>query len=306
MCTWKEDYSRRQGRKACAVESASLHHPDRQVIVHITAPSVDLSQPLLKILFGLPNVNFSWLDLDQLFADSAVQNWHKERRWLVNEERASIFISDAARWVLLQKYGGIYLDMDALSLRTLPKISDYIGRLDEQQINGAVVALTKNHLLSQNIVNAIPKVFDPYQCCTIGPELVTSVLDKLCPGNVSVTRTSPKKTLNHSNTWSAVHPDEKSHSQQSEICSGITIFPSKIFYPFSFELEGFQRFLMFKSGRGYWEKFLKTSQAYNLHLYNSLTRKEKVGVGGNSVLEETMKRHCPEVYGFLSRNENFI
>ncbi|XP_066960111.1 uncharacterized protein [Macrobrachium rosenbergii] len=196
--------------------------------------------------------------------------------------------------------------MDALTLRTLPKIPDYIGQLDERQISGAVVALTKGHSLSQNIVNAIPKVFDPYQCCTIGPELVTSVLGELCPGNISDAGTSGSQTLNNLNTERSLHPNDNPYIRQTKICSGITVFPVESFYPFSFELEGLQRFLMFKSGRGYWEKFSKSSNAYNLHLYNSLTHKEKVAVGGDSVLEEVMKRNCPEVYHFLSKSDSFI
>ncbi|XP_064103947.1 lactosylceramide 4-alpha-galactosyltransferase-like [Macrobrachium nipponense] len=93
---------------ACAVESVARHHHLRSVIVYVTAPFIDMSHPLIKILTNLDNVLFSLLDLDELFLDSPLRHWYQERRWLINEGHQCIFISDASRAEILRKYGGTY------------------------------------------------------------------------------------------------------------------------------------------------------------------------------------------------------
>ncbi|XP_064104056.1 lactosylceramide 4-alpha-galactosyltransferase-like [Macrobrachium nipponense] len=101
------------------------------------------------ILTNLHNVFFSLLDLDELFLDSPLQQWYQGKRWLINEEHQSAFISDASRAEILRKYGGTYMDMDALTLRPLPNRTNYLGRLDNQIITGAIMSLVKGHPLSQ-------------------------------------------------------------------------------------------------------------------------------------------------------------
>ena len=63
-------------------------------------------------------------------------------------EHAAAFVSDAARITVLRKYGGIYMDMDALTLRPLPNITNYLGHLDSTVITGAIISLMRNHPLS--------------------------------------------------------------------------------------------------------------------------------------------------------------
>ncbi|XP_066937272.1 alpha-1,4-N-acetylglucosaminyltransferase-like [Macrobrachium rosenbergii] len=295
------------GRQACAVESAARHHPHQLVTVFVTGPLVDWSHPLIKILTNLDNVLFSWLDLDDLFSDSPLQHWYQEKLWLINEEHQSAFISDASRAEILRKYGGTYMDLDALTLRPLPNRTNYLGRVDSQRITGAIMSLVKGHPLSHILAKSIPEVYKPFQADSIGPALVNSALRELCPGNLTSSTFSRRLSNTSSdNEVSAYLEDTSPYFQSPEMCSDLTIYPEKMFYPIGYHHYTGERALLFKRGRGYGEKFLRASKAFSLHLYNSLTWMEKVVSGGDSILEEAMRRNCPSVHQYMEENVGLL
>lgn len=262
-----------------------------------------MSHPLIEILTKQDNVLFSLLDLDELFLDSPLRHWYQERLWLINEEHQCIFISDASRAEILRKYGGTYLDMDALILRPLPNRTNYLGRLDNATINGAVMSLAKGHPLSQTLTKSIPEAFDPFQITSIGPSLVYSALREMCPGNL--TDSTDSRSLSdafNEDEVSAYLEDISPYFQTPEICSDLTIFPVKMFYPIGLSYKTGERFLLFLGGHGYGEKFLSFSKAYILHLYNSLTGRDIVQAGGDSILEEVMRKNCPDVHHYVRKN----
>ncbi|XP_037792532.1 lactosylceramide 4-alpha-galactosyltransferase-like [Penaeus monodon] len=248
------------GRQACVVETAARHHPD-------------------KALLKLPNVKMSWLDLSSLYAFEPLKTWHLTRRWLMAEDRVSIFVSDSARVELLRRFGGTYLDLDVLVLRPLPTHTDFIGRVDPKQLNGAVMSFRPHHPYVTNVVNILPRVHDPFQCCTIGPDLLTKQLHALCPDNFTL----PKST----------------HVDAFETCTDVTVYPSPAFYPI-YWLPGpeyIQSIIVM--GKGLGEKFMNETKAYTLHLYNSLSQKDVIYLGGDSILETIAKAYCPNVYKTL-------
>nr|XP_045624349.1 uncharacterized protein LOC123774245 [Procambarus clarkii] len=264
---------------ACAVESAAHHHPHRPVLLMVTAPAVR-PHPLLQIVEDLGNVELVYLDLDQVFDGPPLQSWHSQRLWLYIEERSSIFVSDAARVELLRRYGGTYLDLDALTLRPLPDLEPYVGRVSSTHAGNGVMSFPPRHPLIQAMADDLPRAFNPTECCSIGPYLITRHLHNWCPGNFTI----PRNTSNRA----------------KETCQDITIYPERAFCPIKWtpvltELQG-----VFFNGMGLGAKFLKdASDVYSLHLYNSLSKEERVELKGDSIIEEVAKRNCPKVYDFL-------
>ncbi|XP_064104073.1 alpha-1,4-N-acetylglucosaminyltransferase-like [Macrobrachium nipponense] len=255
------------GRQACAVESAARHHGNRSVIVYVTAPFIDMSHPLIKVKFN----------------------------------HQCIFISDACRTEILRKYGGTYLDLDALTLRPLPNRTNYLGRLNSQSINNAVLSLVKGHPLSQTLANSIPEAFDPFNGTSIGPSLLYPALRDMCPGNLTnSTHTRSLSDAFNEDEVSAYLEDTSPYLQTPETCSDLTVFPQKMFYPINCKTG--ERFLLFLGGHGYGEKFLRFSKAYILHLSNSLTEQNIAQTGGDSILEEVMRRNCPDVHHYVRTN----
>ncbi|XP_042858315.1 alpha-1,4-N-acetylglucosaminyltransferase-like isoform X2 [Penaeus japonicus] len=230
---------------------------------------------------GLHNVQIHWLDLDQVFIEEPLYSWHRDRYWYMNQDTAPAIVSDAVRSELLRRSGGVFLDLDIITLRPLPSRANWLGRLDHNQINTAVANFTKNHRLLQMVVDAIPKAYDPRQCCSIGPELVTSFLHQLCPDNITVPDLTGPETM--------------------ESCDDITIYNTHAFYPLSYVKEDILR--MFETRKGLGPKFFASTQAYTLHLYHSLTKSGRLIINSDSILEEAARRNCPQVYKTIVRND---
>ncbi|XP_042885349.1 lactosylceramide 4-alpha-galactosyltransferase-like [Penaeus japonicus] len=267
------------GRQACVVETAARHHPGKVIQLMLTSPTIDQTDPLYQALLKLPNVKISWLDLSSLYSFEPLKTWHLNRRWLMADDRVSIFVSDSARVELLRRFGGTYLDLDVLVLRPLPAHTNYIGRVDPNQLNGAVMSFRPHHHYVTNVVNTLPKVHDPFQCCTIGPDLLTRQLHNLCPENFTLPKSTDVNAL--------------------ETCTDVTVYPSPAFYPI-YWLPGEEHIQsVIVMGKGLGDKFMKESKAYTLHLYNSLSRKDVIYLGGDSILETIAKTYCPNVYEVL-------
>ncbi|XP_042892332.1 alpha-1,4-N-acetylglucosaminyltransferase-like [Penaeus japonicus] len=272
-------------REACAVESASLHHPHRPILVFLTAPDPDRDQPLLKMILGLGNVRLAWLDLDQVFDDEKLREWHQDRQWMFSEGRTFAEVSDAVRAEMLRRFGGTFVDLDAITLRSLPSSNNWLGRLDSALVNTAISSFVPGHPVLQSVVDNIPSSFDPYGCCSIGPNLFTRILHQECPKNVTIP--------------SSADPD------QAERCHDVTIFPSSYFYPIHYGYERDQLESIFREGEGLGPAFLSKTRAFSLHLFNSLSSKRKVSLSGDSVLKEVAERNCPKVFLML-RERNMV
>ncbi|XP_037792379.1 alpha-1,4-N-acetylglucosaminyltransferase-like [Penaeus monodon] len=270
-------------RQACVVESAAHHHPHQPIRLLMTAPYINHTHPLLQVLLGLRNVQMHWLDLDQVFVEEPLLSWHRDRYWYMNQvflDIAPATVSDAVRSELLRRMGGVFLDLDVITLRPLPARANWVGRLDHNQVSTAVANFTKNHRLLQMVVDAIPKAHDPRHCCTIGPALVTSYLHQLCPDNVTIPDATDPQTM--------------------ESCDDIKIFNTHAFFPLSYVKEDILR--LFKTREGIGPQFLASTRAYTLHLYHSLTKSGRLITSSDSILEEAARRNCPKVYKTIIEN----
>nr|XP_045592967.1 lactosylceramide 4-alpha-galactosyltransferase-like [Procambarus clarkii] len=262
-------------REACAVESAAHHHPQRLVLVLMTAPAVNQTHPLMQVLSGLRSVRLAWLDLDEVFSEEPLRTWHRDRVWVMGEDRVAWVVSDAARVEVLRRYGGTYLDLDFITLRALPRSTNWLARIHVNLVNGGILSFSSGHPFLQAVVADIPSVFDPGMCCSIGPDLITQHLHRRCPDNVTIP--------------ASVTPD------QFEICGDITVWPTKLFYPIPYGYPQFRTESIFTEGMGIGAAFFSSTKAVSLHLTHSLTHNTAVSVAGDSILKEAAVRNCPRV-----------
>ncbi|KAK7082430.1 hypothetical protein SK128_015749 [Halocaridina rubra] len=131
----------------------------------------------------MKQIKLIWMDLDELFDDPYLRGWHHERSYLFNEFQAPRFVSDAARVVLLWSYGGTYIDLDVITLKPFPEIPNFLGRMDEKQINLAISNFTKGHMLIDMLRKELSASFDLFLITSVGPKLVTETLHRYCPGS---------------------------------------------------------------------------------------------------------------------------
>jgi Glycosyltransferase sugar-binding region containing DXD motif len=106
---------------------------------------------------------------------------------------ANIKRIDAARYMMLYKYGGVYMDMDLACLRgfnestfrepnafyTAQQHDDWSSASNRQQrVANAFMASTPGHPFLSTILKRLPKTMDQHVVCATGPCLLTSTIDQ--------------------------------------------------------------------------------------------------------------------------------
>lgn len=106
------------GRQACAVESAALNNPSREVVVLVAAPApINVSSEAgkyLPALLGYKNIKIYSMNVERYVKDTPVEElWRSGRLYESDDSKWRVaHLSDVMRYTTLWKYGGIYMDMD--------------------------------------------------------------------------------------------------------------------------------------------------------------------------------------------------
>lgn len=107
-------------RQSCAVESAAVTNPSRDVYVLHTCPVGDdflvKSPEYVRRLLDYPNVRLVWYNMTEMFADTPVEGLVAKKR-LEESSFPVEHASDVLRLTMLWKYGGTYCDLDVVAIR---------------------------------------------------------------------------------------------------------------------------------------------------------------------------------------------
>ena len=116
-------------------------------------------------------------------------------------------LSDVLRILILEEFGGVYLDLDALVIRPLPHDENFIGLneigFNDYEVNGGVMKFQMNNLILQELIFGLSNYFDGNYFAANGPQLITKVIKEVCKGKF-------------------------------ENCHNLTIFDPWVFYPISY------------------------------------------------------------------------
>ncbi|RXG53171.1 hypothetical protein Avbf_14019 [Armadillidium vulgare] len=75
--------------------------------------------------------------------------------------RPSLVLNTTKRFLLLYKYGGIYLDMDVFVLKNLQKEENFAGLESQEKVNSAIMGFRKGHPFLNDCITEITK---PLRC----------------------------------------------------------------------------------------------------------------------------------------------
>ncbi|CAG0907572.1 unnamed protein product, partial [Cyprideis torosa] len=108
-------------RYHCAIESAASHNPHRPIILLTSAYQDPEQRPLQDILKAFPNIHVVPANLQDFLQKTPLQD-------LYLQEQSSIFLyphlSDIVRVGVLYRYGGIYIDLDVITLQNYDQLPD--------------------------------------------------------------------------------------------------------------------------------------------------------------------------------------
>ncbi|XP_028138156.1 lactosylceramide 4-alpha-galactosyltransferase-like [Diabrotica virgifera virgifera] len=266
-------------RQACAVESAAKMNPDLDVYLLYASPGIfrfegNESDHFLRSLLSYKNIHILHLNYGNYVKGTPV-----ETLWTSGKIEKSSFVvshaSDVLRYLTLWKYGGIYLDLDVVVLKSLQNLPlNYAGLQTEEQVAAGVISFEADgfgHSLADKCVNRLKKNFNGQIWGRNGPYIVSAVMKENC--NVKVA--SQLLTKN---------------------CPGLKMYPIETFYPIPY----WQWQKYFREGN-FFEVMNKTKNTYVLHTWNKMSEAEKIPLNKNPPYLHFAKLYCPKVVEACNR-----
>ncbi|KAK5643036.1 hypothetical protein RI129_009203 [Pyrocoelia pectoralis] len=243
-------------RQACAVESAAFNNPDFQTFLMYASPGSikddnTLSDRLLKILTNIVNVKVVRLNYAGLL-------------------NGNVYTKERIQLLILYKYGGIYLDLDTVTIRSFNGLAlNFAVAESETHVNNAVIRSSikgSGHEFIKMCLKELKEYFRGDFWGYNGPVVVTKILKKMCEVNNIKDIMYKKK------------------------CSGFTVYPPEKFYPIFYE----NWRLYFEDARKK-EKAYVMGNSYAIHVWNKLS-KNTVSNSSGSIYRYAAGKYCPQVY----------
>ncbi|ALC38602.1 alpha4GT2, partial [Drosophila busckii] len=260
-------------RQACAVESAALHNPSFQVFVLFacsTYREAALPAPI-KATLGYKNVQLRQLQLLEYVKDTPVEQWFQSGA-IYNSSHVTSHISDFLRYVTLYRYGGIYMDMDVLVLRSLEQLPpNYTGAESATDLGAGVMSFSPvgiGHQLAKRCLLDLEQNFNGQGWGTNGPGVITRVSQNVCD-TFELT-----EMLNN-----------------RERCRGFQIYEPSVFYPVASPL-----WLDYFEPAKLSLTLERTAAAYTAHMWNTFSKNKLMAIGSGSAYDKLAQQHCPKVY----------
>ncbi|TPX70743.1 hypothetical protein CcCBS67573_g06448 [Chytriomyces confervae] len=267
-------------RYLCSIESAARQNPNHDIFVYAKNAPDFLKESVNWFLHaekrnpGLRNqLHILDLDWDDLFRGTPLESWWRRGTWM-QSRWPDQNLGNAARLAILWKEGGVYLDMDIISLNPVSGMGRSLAwQLRPNILNNAYFSLEKGDEFAWRMMENFVSGFNGTIWGRNGPRMVERTHVRYCRPNLAL-RLLNRLTGNLS----------------QKMCD-FNIAPSERLYPIAFNHK--KSFL--KPARGSCD-LLKTmsERSIGIHWWNKGLKGTNVGVG--SVLETVMKNHCPAMF----------
>ncbi|KAJ3061450.1 Lactosylceramide 4-alpha-galactosyltransferase [Podochytrium sp. JEL0797] len=253
-------------RYLCALESAARHNPDHKITLF--AKNADSFKQDIKL----------WLDrIDAHMAERLVieeLNWASGmvgtplESWWANEVyKDSSWVEqnlgNAFRMGVLWKYGGVYLDLDIVSLNPVGGLGRAISMQDKEWFNNAIFSMEKEDAFAWKMMEEFVDGFKGHIWARNGPRMVTRTYKKYCDkGPIDAT-----------------------------VCQSLSVLPTQRFFPIQYEQKT-KLFESFEENCDLMGEMAKES--IGIHWWNK--RVQSTTISSKTVLTVLMKAHCPAVF----------
>lgn len=254
-------------REACVIESAAYHNWQRNVTV-LSISKLRVTPNHMRTLVRKRNINLQLLNLSALFEGTPLEVWYKMK--LIKDSQYPVHhLSDAARLAILWKHGGIYLDTDALIIRSLNNLSNSVSEESENVVANGILIFDKSSPFLNECMIQFTKDYHQNEWSYQGPQLVTRILKQFCGTD---------------NLGDVVN--------RPECCRGIRLLPQHTFLPVPWQQ---------------WKRILRESnltkfslaKSYSVHLFGSLSHTTPVKPMSGVLLDFLARRHCPQIYQWM-------
>lgn len=272
-------------KQQCSIESAAKNNQNSTIYV-LSVKARFQNEVLQK---SYKNIKVIKMQIDKLLNNTILHEWWFNGKYNLSNFKTA-HLSDALRLFILFKFGGIYSDLDAITIRNLESLSKYpgLGTLDDSgNLGNGFLNFEKGNIFLLVALKEFVKNYNPYYWSYNGPRVLAKVLLRYC-------KIGSHKELIINETL--LNDENRKQENATKTCN-ISLYPQNIIYPVSW----IDKDLLFQHNSSLnLTKFLNT---YSIHFYGKLTYKYKIVKNENSIYEYFAKKHCPVSYTtYLSKS----
>ena len=255
-------------RQNCAVESAAKENPSRSVQLFLAIEKLNYSDTWLSVLRQYDNIQVILINETEYFAQSPLESWYREGVW-----RKSPFqkehLADYIRMLSLFKGGGLYMDLDFITLKPLDEKILWnffpFPKADRSRLTNSIFHLQHGHRLIEEILRKLAASYYLNEYDEHGPILVTEALTSVC----------------------GFEPEQNSSFLTTAKCPSVRLIPHQFFYPIPYS----QWKKYFHEADA--ETLLQIEQSYAVHVWNQISSGTRLVRNSNQLYIKLANQHCP-------------
>jgi len=232
--------------------------------------------PWYFVLSQYRNIQIILINTTEYFANTPLEKWHNDGVWRTGENEFSHF-SDYIRMLSLLKGGGLYMDLDFITLQPLDEniLWNFFPIEDKEAstLNGGIFHLEAGHRLIDIIIQGLAAAqYDPKIWIAYGSALITEIMEDVC----------------------GFKPGDHFSNQ----CKDVQILPYSYFYPINY----FSWETYFKKMNHRTTSIVKHS--YAVHIWNHMSEGESIVLRPKELFTILASNHCPKAFAKLPQFQN--
>ncbi|KAH8294639.1 hypothetical protein KR018_000710 [Drosophila ironensis] len=260
-------------REACAIESAALHNQGLTVFVLFSGATHRFihGDPLIKALNAYKNIRLRHLHLWRFAAGTPIEKWLKTGK-IFKSKHLYPHVSDLLRYLTLYRFGGIYLDLDVVVLRSLEKMPpNFTGAETNKSLACGVMKMDNNgvgHRIAASCLQDLQTNYNANDWGSNGPGVITRIAKKHC---------------NTTSIQSMIHKPSR--------CKGFKVFDQQAFYAVPW-----RQWKDFFESKKLNKTMKATAKSYVIHIWNKFSKYQKLKTRENNAYVRYAKINCPRTF----------
>ena len=192
---------------------------------------------------------------------------------------------------ILYRYGGVWSDLDTITAKSFaPLLNSYSAGAsfllepDKSMASGVLLFAARHNPFLHYLLNELSASYDPFDWGNCGPALLQRALVSYC-GVVDIFDMLKMRPSQQ----------QRIRAYTSSNCSNFTLFPTHMFYPFSYR-DGELAAMFVKNAS---LDLSRLSRSYSFHFYGSLSATLRVRPNDRSVYDYLAWSHCALTYDYV-------
>ncbi|XP_065352418.1 lactosylceramide 4-alpha-galactosyltransferase-like [Cloeon dipterum] len=168
-------------RHVCSLEAAASLNPNVTVLLVMTQQTSQIRREnntaLVRLLDEYPNIRLACVESKQLLKNTVLEEiWTTK---FLHSVAPVQHLSDLVRLALLWHFGGVYMDLDVLTVRNLSLVlreANLLAADDADHLNSCVMGFERRHPLLQTLLEVVRAEYDPKSYSTVPTAINSAVV----------------------------------------------------------------------------------------------------------------------------------